>query len=253
LRCFGSGQECLVGYFGLNRSLDVTSSMINASIIEPFVRLGFRTVSVAHFNVPSIINSPRSREHNVVASSFGIQNMDCELIWREPQREDCIEPLASTINANYPMRGHADSSGIMRKNALLQMHSQARLLAILRLMGLDKFRVFCLVRPDLLFLDEIPTNAIMSIADGSLDVITPGWHRWGGFNDRFALCSPRGAEVYLSRLNWVSRFCLEKGYFHPEEILQYSIEKAGLKYDFMPTRAKRVRSTGSIDNEDFTV
>jgi len=124
---------------------------------------------------------------------------------------------------------------------------------MIRLIGFDRFKVFCLSRPDLLFLDKIPSAAVMSIAEGGVDIITPEWHRYGGFNDRFALCSPRGAEVYLDRLSWVSRFCLEKGYFHPEEILQYSIERAGLKYDFMATRAKRVRSTGSINNEDFTV
>ena len=75
----------------------------------------------------------------------------------------------------------------------------------------------------------------------------------GRLNDRFALCSQRGAEVYLDRLNWVPRFCLDKGYFHPEEILLYSVNKSGLRYDFMPTRARRARSTGSIKDEDFTI
>jgi hypothetical protein len=250
---FGNGNECFIGYFGLNRSLDITSNTISANIIEPFARLGFHIISAAHLNSPAVINSPRSGERDVVASDFGIQNIDCELIWQEPQREDCIEPLASDIVANYPMRGEADEDRIIRRNALLQMYSQARLLAVLRLMGFDRFKVFCFVRPDLLFIDKIPDAAIMSIVDGSVDIVTPTWQRWGGLNDRVALCSHRGAEVYLDRLNWVSPFCLEKGYFHPEEILLYSIQKSGLKYDFMPTRARRVRSTGSIRDEDFTI
>jgi hypothetical protein len=249
----GSGQECFVGYFGLNRSLDITSTSISANVIEPFHRLGFRTVSAAHLNSPAIINSPRSGERDVVANDFGIQNINCELLWQEPQRVGCIEPLASNIFDNYPVKGEADDDRIIRRNALLQMYSQAKLLALLRLIGLDRFKVFCLARPDLLFIDEIPNTAIMSIADGSVDIITPTWHRWGGLNDRFALCSPRGAQVYLDRLNWVLPFCLEKGYFHSEEILQYSMEISGLKYDFMPTRARRVRSTGLILHEEFTI
>ena len=253
LRRSGNGDECFIGYFGLNRSLDITSNTISANIIEPFVRLGFRVVSAAHLNSPAVINSPRSGERDVVASNFGIENIDCELIWQEPQREDSIEPLASNIFANYPMRGEADQDRIIRRNALLQMYSQTKLLAVLRLLDFDRFKVFCFIRPDLLFIDRIPDAGIMSIADGSIDIITPTWQRWGGLNDRFALCSRRGAEIYLDRLSWVSAFCQEKGYFHPEEILLYSIEKSGLKYDFMSTRARRVRSTGSIRHEDFTI
>jgi hypothetical protein len=226
--------------------------MISTSVIEPLRGLGFSIVSAAHLNSPKFINSPRSGEREIVAASFGIQNIDCELIWQEPQRDDCIEPLASIIYANYPMKGEVDDDRMTRRNALLQMYSQAKLLGMLRLIGLDRFKVFCLLRPDLLFLDKISTEAISSIADGSVDIITPSWERWGGLNDRFALCSPRGMEVYLSRSDWVLRFCQEKGYFHPEEILLYSMERSGLKYDFMPTRARRVRSTGYIVDEDFT-
>ena len=71
-----------------------------------------------------------------------------------------------------------DSDKIVRRNALLQMYSQAKLLAMLRLMGLDRFKVLCFIRPDLLFLDKLPTDAIMSIVDGSVDVVTPTWQRW---------------------------------------------------------------------------
>jgi hypothetical protein len=249
----GDGTECFIGFFGLNRSLNITWGSICISIAEPLKSVGFRIVSAAHLNSPKMIHSPRSGEVHVVATNLGIENMDCELIWQEPQRADCIEPLASEICANYHMRDEDDEDQIIRRNALLQMYSQSRLLAMLRLIGLDRFKMFCFVRPDLLFLDDIPPQAIKSIIDGTADVITPDWHRWGGLNDRFSLCSRRGAEVYLSRLDWVSSFCAEKGYFHPEEILLYSIERSKLIYDFMHTRARRVRSDGLIRNEDFTL
>jgi hypothetical protein len=248
-----NGDECFIGFFGLNRSLDITSDSISACVVEPLNRFGFHSVSGAHLNSPAIINSPRSGERDIVVDSFGVQNLDCELIWREPQRERCIEPLASDIFANYPMAGEADDDRTIRRNAMLQMYSQVKLLGMLRMIGMARFKVFCFARPDLLFIDAIPHAAIRSVADGSVDVVTPSWQRWGGLNDRFALCSLRGAEIYLDRLNWVSSFCQEKGYFHPEEILLHSIEKSGLTYDFMPTRARRVRSTGSIKYEDFSI
>jgi hypothetical protein len=245
--------ECLVGFFGLNRSLDITSGSINANIFAPLDKMGFATVSVGHLNLPSVIHSPRSGERMIAAANLGIDNIDFELIWQEPQSDSAIEPLASNIYANYPMRGEDDNDRFIRRNALLQMHSQTKLLAILQLMNLDRFKVFCFSRPDLLFLDELPYAAVVAIQSGELDLVTPAWHRWGGLNDRFALCSARGAQVYLNRLSWVQQFCAEKGYFHPEEILSYSAKRSGLNCGFMPTRARRVRATGLIVDEDFEI
>jgi hypothetical protein len=243
-------QECCVGYFGLNRSLNKTGRSIASNIHEALAQSGFRVSSAAHFNCPSTINSPRSGEFNVAARHFDAQRLGCELVWLEPQEEAKIEQLISLV-MNVPMMGEHDSEGIVRKNALFQMYSQSKLLQLLKIIGMHRFKVFCLARADLLYLDPLPAAAVSSIAAGQTDIVTPSWQRWGGFNDRFALCSRAGAEVYLDRINWVSRFCDAKGYFHPEELLQFSIEQSGLTYGFMPMRAKRVRSTGAVRNEDF--
>lgn len=242
--------ECCIGYFGLNRNLNKTGCSIASNIHEALAQMDFRVSSVAHFNCPSTINSPRSGEFNVAPRNFSAQSLGCELAWLEPQEEIKIEQLASLL-MNVPMMGERDPEGIVRRNALFQLYSQSKLLQLLKIMGMDRFKVFCLARADLLYLDPLPAAAVSSIAAGQTDIVTPSWHRWGGFNDRFALCSRAGAEIYLDRINWVARFCDAKGYFHPEQLLQFSVEQSGLTYDFMPMRAKRVRSTGAVRNEDF--
>lgn len=243
--------ECCIGYFGLNRSLHKTGRNI-AQNVRGALTESFAVSSIAHFNCPSTINSPRAGELNVAAQNFNTQGLDCELTWLEPQQQVKIEHLIPLV-MNFPMKDEPDPDGIIRKNALFQMYSQSKLLQMLRMLGMERFKLFCLARADLLYLDPIPAASMASIVSGKVDLVTPAWQRWGGFNDRFALCSRAGAEIYLDRINWVSRFCQEKGYFHPEEILRFSVEQSGATFDFMPTRARRVRSTGVANNEDFTI
>ena len=247
-----SQQECCVGFFGLNRSLDTTIRSIKSNIEAPLSEYGFDVVVAAHFNLPRIIHSPRSGERYVRNRNRGIEKLKCEMRWLEPQNEANINDLVSLV-LRYPVKGMADPDGVIRKNALFQLQSKKKLLSLLRLLGLERFKVFCLARADLLFLDRLPKDAVLSIVEAKNDVITPIWQKWGGFNDRFALCSRQGAEVYLNQIEWVKEFCEQKGYFHPEELLRFSVEQAQLRYSFMEARAKRVRATGVIKEEDFSV
>lgn len=251
-RLDAGGNECCVGFFGLNRSLRKTAPSIALNIYEPLKRAELRVTAIAHFNRPDRIHSPRSGEHAVVATNAGADQLGCELIWSEAQDQENIRGLLDLV-LGYPMRGEEDSSGIIRRNALLQMYSQSRLLKLIRMADIDRFKLFCLARSDLLYLDSVPEGVVSSILSGKVDIVTPGWHRWHGFNDRFAFCSRRGAEIYLDRMSWVARFCETKGYFHPEEILRFSVEQSGIGFDFMPMRAMRVRSTGAVKNEDFSL
>lgn len=244
--------ECCVGYFGLNRSLRRTAPSIALNIYQVFRRLGLPVTVIAHFNRPQRIHSPRSGENNVAATNSSVEQLGCELVWSEPQDEAKIQQLLDLV-MKYPMKGEEDAGGVIRKNALLQMYSQSRLLQLIRMIDIDRFGVFCLARSDLLYLDAVPEHIVAAITDGKVDLVTPSWHRWGGLNDRFAFCSRRGAEVYLDRINWVSRFCEAKGYFHPEEILRFSAEQSGIVLDFTSMRALRVRSTGAVQNEDFSI
>lgn len=240
---------CL-GFFGITRNLSKTVPSIKKNVIDVLQTKG-RVTSVAHFNRPLRVNSLRSGEYNVIFENPDLRQLNCEMVWLEPQLVARIQELAD-FTLQYPFRDESDPSGEMRKNALLQLYSQSRLLELLSFAGLDRFDVFCLTRADLLFLDSIPLDAIEAVRAGQVDMITPSWHRWGGFNDRFALCSRKGAEVYLRRIERVEEFCRDKGYFHPEELLQFCAENAELRWRFFDVRAKRVRATGAVRNEDFS-
>jgi SAM-dependent methyltransferase len=241
----------LVGFFGLNRSERWTLASIKSNIFEPLKAYGFEQIRVAHFNAPEVIHSPRSGEHSIPHVNVSANNFGLELSWVEPQSEENLSEYLSIV-LNTPIKGEDDHAGIIRRNALQQLHSLRRLGQILDLLTLERFDLFCFFRPDLLYIDQIPIEGIWKLihADG-VDIITPSWHRWGGFNDRFAFCSRRGADIYLNRIKWLPELCRRQGTFHSESLLRFAVESEELVFDFVNMRAKRVRATGTVQEENF--
>lgn len=85
-----------------------------------------------------------------------------------------------------------------------------------------------------------------------IDLITPSWHRWGGLNDRFALCSLRGARIYATdRFKNLERRISLIGGLHPESLLHLSAREASLTLAFTGLRAARIRGNGRQQEENF--
>jgi hypothetical protein len=244
--------QCLVGFFGLNRALPLTFPSIQANVLDAVRAAGLRPVVVAHFNDPAFIHSPRSGEKHVTVKMDGLNLLGAELCWVEPQRDSNIAKHVADV-MKLPLVGDRDVETTIRRNSMHQLYSLARLLALAKMAGLHRFGAVCVMRADMKYLDPLPAGTLTRIKNGEVDIVTPSWGKYGGANDRFALCSPQGAEVYLGRLALIERYSQEKdGNYHSEEFLEYVLRQSGLRLEVMPTRAQLVRSTGAVWDEDFS-
>src|SRR6266702_2425220 len=94
------GNECCVGFFGLNRSARKTAPSIALNIYEPLERAELNVTAVAHFNRPDRIHSPRSGENAVVARNVGPNSWDASLFGQNPRIrktfEDCSISFRNT-------------------------------------------------------------------------------------------------------------------------------------------------------------
>ena len=242
--------RCLIGFFGLSRSLPLTISSIKEHILNPLEEV-YDCVRCAHFNQPESIYSPRSGEYNVPSSRQGIEDLKLDICWIEPQREESI--LAPLLDATGGVDAVGDGMGTSMTNLLYQLYSLQQLWRICQLLRTEQFDMFVLLRPDLKYLDRLPVKQVTTaIGSAGIDLITPSWHRWGGLNDRFAFCSAQGAAVYTDRLRLVRRFVREKGFLHPEALLAFAAELGGVSQDFTAMRAARVRANGREQQEDFS-
>jgi hypothetical protein len=243
--------ECLVGFYGLNRSLRWTGESIRRNVLESLARR-FNVTRVAHFNKPDLIHSPRSGELMVPSTMDGIEHLELHRCEVEKQTDDGISHVLPII-LNTPLKFEPDPDGIIRKNVLYQLYSLSRLGRMLDEQEPNRFSLFALLRADLEYIDEVPTVDIAQRIGNGEDLITPSWHQFGGLNDRFAFASRRGAHVYLNRLDRVASYCESQGEIHSEAMLKYVAESAGLSLGFIDTRARRVRATGEFKAEAFNV
>jgi len=242
--------RCFVGFFGLNRSLKWTFPSIQAQVLRPLYDSGLDLSLAGHFNCPEVITNVRSRENGVPLDMSSVHQLDLQMVWQEGQTVDSIDTVLPHA-MSVPYRGYKDHDGQTRRNAMFQLYSLKQLWRMQRLMAPDRFDFYCLLRPDLEYLDPLPIAQIIREITNGKDLLTPNWHRWGGLNDRFAFCSPKGAEAYMLRFDDVGKFCQTHSYFHSEEFLKHAARHAGLSTGFLSTRARRVRSTGEVCPETF--
>jgi hypothetical protein len=243
--------RCIVGFFGMTRSLRHTARSIEESYLVPLRRAGFPLRRAGHFNLPDMIDNPRSGERGIPPDRHESALLDLELCWIEPQlAENIAEHLA--IAQAFPDPFGDEYRSIA--NLCQQLRSLRRLWSMLMLLPLEADDLILLLRPDLFYLDALsPLEDLHPLIAGRVDLIVPRWQHWGGLNDRFAFCNRRGAEVYARRLDDLIDACLAMGGMHSELFLQLVARHHGLRVGFTDLRAVRVRANGQIAGNDSAV
>jgi hypothetical protein len=240
--------RCLIGFFGITRSVRHTARAIHANFYAPLREAGLTTMRAGHFNLPERIDNPRSGESNIVTDRSESELLGLDLCWVEPQ-------TASAITAEYDVaRGFPDAFGDQYRslaNLCHQLHSLERLWSLLQLLGPADDDIVLLLRPDLLYLDRLdPTTHLAPLRQGRTDLIVPGWQAWGGLNDRFAFCTVRTARVYATRRRLFVDACREMRGMHAEMFLHFVASCYRLRVGLTDLRAVRVRGDGRIAAND---
>ncbi len=235
-----------LGFFGLDRFPSICHPTIVRHVIEPARAFG-RVTLLGHFNVPSRIDNRHGTE---LAMVFRPQPslLDLELTWNEAQPD--APPVWMHFAHDVPFLNQTDPGAVMRTNAMWQLWSLQRLWTMIRLAAADADLVI-LSRADLQYLDPLDVPAVAARVRTGAAIITPNWHQHRGRNDRIAVCTMAGAEVYCQRVEAAMEYCRRYEHFHPESVLRFAIDASRLPEAFLATRANRVRATGAIVQENF--
>lgn len=235
-----------VGFFGLDRHPSICHPTIIEHVVAPARAQGDVTL-LGHFNVPERIDNPHAAER-LISFRTPPSLLGLDVVWNEKQPD--AMPAWMGFITDYPFLNQADPSAAMRINALWQLWSLQRLWSLLHLAAADA-DIVILSRPDLQFRDRIDLAAAARQIEAGADIVTPSWHQHGGRNDRFAICSLQGAQIYCHRIVTAMAYCRLHGHFHPESVLKFAIVSAGLGEAFLSTRFNRVRVSGAIVPERF--
>lgn len=239
----------IVGYFGITRSLKFTVDSIRSNLIEPLERIGVPVFQVAHFNLPERISNPRSGEIDIRVDPDEHKLLDLDHVLIEPQNDSLIKDHLH-IAKNFP--DLFDDGYRSITNLCHQLRSLERLWSLICSLEVKNTDVIIFFRADLLILDQLDVwQDVIPVFNGSVDLIVPRWHAWGGLNDRLAICSVKAAYHYATRNIWISQACASTGALHAETLLAYAASATKLTIGFTSLRAIRMRANGEIADLDL--
>lgn len=241
-----------VALFGLNRSLPWTYKSIERCLIQPLKLAGATVKVFAHFNAPKNLNNPRSGEWNGLFKNASLDKLQIDKIVVEPQKDEYTEDIWQHFK-HHDLQSN-DFTGATHRNLINQYRSQMKVHELIQASEGGQVDAILFARPDLEYLDPLPADeALGLIQAGTFDILTPIWHRWGGLNDRIALCCPRAAKAYASRLTLLDEIVQLNKPMNAESVLRYVIQKNNLRNGDLMIRGVRVRYTGYTVNEGFNL
>jgi hypothetical protein len=234
-----------VAFFGINRSLRQTIESIERNILAPIRAIG-TLKTFGHFYNLREIHNPRSGECcSLEASQHHLINFD-NLIIDEPN--DCLSRFDLTGLFGAKDVYLDDYKSI--KNLLHQLHSLDCVTKLIHETYQPHLIIYA--RPDLLYHNSFENALKLAIGGADRQVYLPDWQRYGGYNDRFAICPKGSAVAYGCRANLVNTYIALRRPLYAELFLFYALHKMNITVSRLEICASRVRSDGRVEDELFS-
>jgi len=235
-------------YFGMVRERVKSLGSIWANLIDPNRRSGIDLMAIASLNLVDIVQNPRTNELDIILNKDDIFQLDADLYILRKQMDEEITDQLSLAKTRDDV--YSDGWRSIR-NLLHQMASLHRAWRAMELLGYNRFDAYLFVRADLRLLDQVDLSRLYQNLSSDKSILVPAWHSWGGLNDRLALAAPEAAACYALRLDSITTYCKNHA-LHSETYLAWSLAQKGCTVGELPVRASRVRSSGHINDEDFS-
>lgn len=242
-----SSQKIAICFFGITRSLKFTINSIEKCVLSPAHEAGEIKV-FSHFFKQNQIYNRRSREVGVLdVDEYRLLPSDW-VVLEEP--DECLALHDFKVLKRF---GDCWSDGFVSlRNLIHQLHSLEKVTNTAVDWGAE---IYLFIRPDLRYHDSLEHYLRQAVESPDPVLWIPDWQHGYGYNDRFAICrSSSIASVYGGRVNDCIEYCMDrKEPLHSESLLEYSLDKEGIRPKPMAVRASRVRSNGSVRVEEFSV
>lgn len=243
-------------FYGITRSLNITIMSIQENIFRVLVDhdVEYRTF-LHHMIVEDVYTNLRTGENNLI-----LNNSEWKLI--KPDVELSTSQRAFTEeNAEYislvTSFGDAHRDGnVSTKYSVQALFSMRE--AVLAAYEEESFDGMLILRPDLLYHDPIDACLLRRAIMGNF-VVTPGWQRYGGTNDRFSFGAWDPMMTVGTRFNAVRNYLLSvKQPFLTENFLGWLLDEhmslstlQSQTHCHTNQTASRVRATGLVKAENF--
>jgi hypothetical protein len=240
----GANIKIAIAFFGIARSLKFTIGSIDENVIAPLRSMGDVRI-FGHLYDLSEIRNPRSGESCMLeAGQHTLIDFD-ELLIDEPNKCLARFNMSSIFAANDP---YLDNFTTVT-NLLHQLNSLDLVTTMIQSHYQPDLVVF--VRPDLCYHDSFLEPAQLAARACANSIFLPAWQRYGGYNDRFAICDAYSYVGYGSRAHWVDAYLGLRKPLISELFLLFALRQAPVQVCTLGATASRVRGDGRREIESF--
>ena len=232
---------CII-FFGLLRNLKITLPHIRKNIFIALEKQGIKYDIYIHTYKINILNSPRSREHNIKYDNNQIslfKHPSTKFIIDNQDEIDKTLRFPEILSKTNPWP--EDPTKSTMKNLIRQYYSLKRAFAMVKKDN-KEYDGYLFLRPDLLYLNPFILTSSMSLPVNKYHFYSSPKDNYNGVNDRFCFTSRYGAEIYSSRLDEV----YDESNIHSETFLKKHLLKYNMTLLLLNISTFRVRANGII-------
>lgn len=237
--------------WGLTRSTRFTYSNFFSTVIDPLRHNGMETDIFLHSYLQRAINNGRSGERGIQQdpSEWLVLNATAVSLDDPDTLNPFILKDLEVLKSNGdPWRDRFTSLS----NYVKSMYSIQKSFSLVTASP-QKYDAVIFARPDVVYFQNIDPNFVRDVGQSPIpNSIIPSFHSFGGFNDRFAICSLSAARVYASRYDALKDFVLKGNMPHSEKFLKYHLLQHNVSVSQANILLGRVRSNGVLWETPFS-
>jgi hypothetical protein len=212
----GSNSTAIIFFGIIHRSLKYIIKSLRKNIIAPLNQIGDVDIFFHSWDV-SMINNPRADEKDIVVDPCEVSLFlpEAEGIFESQSEFDSLfdwEPLFKRNPMKHISKSEQEAR-ITLMNFRRALESAERAWFFFQNNRSKNYKQIIITRPDLKFLQQFEVDCIKKIIDKqnnhSRFLIVPGFHCWGGVNDRFAFGSEKEISIWCQRTAFADGWLLK--------------------------------------------
>jgi len=226
-------------FFGLTKDLSHVRENLSEYIFTPLMKQGFTYDLYGHSYHLSIQTNKRNGEKELPINPYSLTQLpNITVRYSTTEEADQYNPFSFYLQNGNGWSTEEDPNTIMLYY-IRQLYSLNELTKLWTTVN-KHYDYVIYLRPDVRFttpltLEELPEDTIA----------TPNFHRFKGYNDRFAYGSSKAMALYGSRLLYLPLYFQKcKKPLHAETYLRTFFTLQGLSNRFVPIHFIRVRANG---------
>eukprot|EP00892_Ulva_mutabilis_P003126 jgi/Ulvmu1/12814/UM097_0043.1 len=236
-------------FFGLTRSLKYTLPSIESNVVGPLREAGVQTDVFLHtYNDTDDAQSKgtdTTEWRMLHPSKYIITSQQTFIDKTHSKRDACWKVGTGWVHEPAQQQQRNVLNLLCQLNSLREVadlwHRHAAAAGL-------QYRSVIFLRPDVLYMDPLPVESILSIKEGTVSV--PDWAHYKGMNDRFAALGPLSAAIWKERLMFTMQKCREKPLHSEAFTFDFAMEN-NLQVNLLENfEFFRIRSTGDIPKGD---